>query len=476
MSTVANNDKIPNNVDLASDKKLQRALEAWQPKFIEWWKEMGPEGFQADDVYLRTAVSVDSDGWAQYDFVKMPDYRWGIFLADRVQDRKIGFGDYMGQDAWQEIPGEFRNVLRRLVVTQGDTEPASVEQQRLLGQTCPSMYDLRNLFQVNVEEGRHLWAMVYLLQSYFGRDGREEAEALLERRSGNPDKPRILGAFNEPCAHWLSFFCFTYFTDRDGKYQLLALAESGFDPLARTTRFMLTEEAHHMFVGETGLGRVIERTLALMKQNGNEDARAEGGIDLPLIQKYINFWYSVSLDLFGGEISSNAANYFASSLKGRAKEEKYEDHVVLTGTMGIDVPVVEGGLLKELKREDVPLRNAMNEILRDEYIADSQRGLDKWNKQIEKAGFSFRLSLPSRRFHRAGGIYAGLHFDPAGNALDKESWEAKRYQWVPSPDDETWVKSLMSKPIYDPKGMANWIAAPARGIKGQPVDFEYVKH
>ncbi len=476
MSSVANNEKIPNNVDLASDKKLQRALEAWQPKFIDWWKEMGPEGFQADDVYLRTAVSVDSDGWAQYDFVKMPDYRWGIFLADPIADRKIGFGDFMGQDAWQTIPGEFRNVLRRLVVTQGDTEPASVEQQRLLGQTCPSMYDLRNLFQVNVEEGRHLWAMVYLLQSYFGRDGREEAEALLERRSGNPDKPRILGAFNEPCAHWLSFFCFTYFTDRDGKYQLLALAESGFDPLARTTRFMLTEEAHHMFVGETGLGRIIERTLALMKQNANEDARAEGGIELPLIQKYINFWYSVSLDLFGGEISSNAASYFASGVKGRAKEEKYEDHVVLTGTMSMDVPVVEGGRLKELKREDVPLRNAMNEVLREEYIADSQRGLDKWNKTIEKAGLSFRLSLPSRRFHRAGGIYAGLHFDPAGNPLDKETWEAKKHEWIPSPADEVHVKSLMSKPVMDPKQMANWIAAPARGIKGQPVDFEYVKH
>ena len=154
---------------------------------------------------------------------------------------------------WQEVPGEHRNTLRRLIVTQGDTEPASVEQQRLLGHSCPSVYDLRNLFQVNVEEGRHLWAMVYLLQSYFGRDGREEAEALLERRSGDADKPRILGAFNEPCTDWLSFFMFTFFTDRDGKFQLLALAESAFDPLSRTTRFMLTEEAHHMFVGETGV-------------------------------------------------------------------------------------------------------------------------------------------------------------------------------------------------------------------------------
>src|SRR5262249_54037253 len=290
----------------------------------------------------RTAVSVDHEGWAHFDYVKMPDYRWGIFLADAVADRAIGFGDNLGKPVWQTVPGEFRNTLRRLIVTQGDTEPASVEQQRLLGQSCPSMYDLRNLFQVNVEEGRHLWAMVYLLHTYFGRDGREEAEALLERRSGTADKPRILGAFNEPCEDWLSFFMFTYFTDRDGKYQLLALAESGFDPLSRTTRFMLTEEAHHMFVGSTGVRRIVQPTCQLMKKNKNGDARAEGGIDLPTMQKYINLWYSVSLDLFGGEISSNAASFFASSLKGRAKEESYSDHKALEGVYAMDVPAVGG--------------------------------------------------------------------------------------------------------------------------------------
>jgi len=173
-------EKIPNNVNLSGNKRLQRALEHWQPKYIQWWKEMGPQGFQDyHQVYVRTAISVDPEGWAHFEYVKLPEYRWGIFLADPIHDRKIGFGDFYGQDVWQEVPGEFRNQLRSLIVTQGDTEPASVEQQRLLGKRCPSMYDLRNLFQVNVEEGRHLWAMVYLLQSYFGRDGREEAEALL---------------------------------------------------------------------------------------------------------------------------------------------------------------------------------------------------------------------------------------------------------------------------------------------------------
>ena len=201
-----------------------------------------------------------------------------------------------------------------MIVTQGDTEPASVEQQRHLGKTCPSLYDLRNLFQVNVEEGRHLWAMVYLLQAYFGRDGREEADSLLERHSGDQDKPRILGAFNENTLDWLSFFMFTAFTDRDGKKQLEALAQSGFDPLSRTCRFMLTEEAHHMFVGENGVRRVIKKTCEMMNKAGISDPydidkiRELGVIDLPTIQKKINLHYSLSLDLFGSEISTNAAN------------------------------------------------------------------------------------------------------------------------------------------------------------------------
>jgi benzoyl-CoA 2,3-dioxygenase component B len=474
MSTVVNDTRIPNNVNLSEDKKLQRALEAWQPSFIQWWKDMGPVGFQTDDVFLRTAISVDTEGWANFGYVKMPEYRWGIFLADAVPDRKIGFGDAYGEPVWQQVPGEHRNTLRRLIVTQGDTEPASVEQQRLLGQTCPSVYDLRNLFQVNVEEGRHLWAMVYLLQTYFGRDGREEAEALLERRSGDANKPRLLGAFNEPCTDWLSFFMFTFFTDRDGKFQLLALAESAFDPLSRTTRFMLTEEAHHMFVGETGISRVVERTAQVMTENKAEHAdavRKLGVIDLPTMQKYLNLWYSLSLDLFGGEISSNAASFFATGLKGRAKEDDHEEHKALTGTYAMDV--VKDG---KVAREDVPLRNAMNEVLRDAYVADCQRGVDKWNKIIESKGVSTKLTLPSRRFHRHIGIYSGVTASPAGELVTKEQWDAKKDDWLPSEADKAFVLSLMQKPVYDPKQMAHWIAAPRQGIKGRPVEFEYVRH
>src|SRR5713226_4823322 len=312
------NERIPNNVHLSEDKRLQRALEKWLPNFLSWWHDMGPEGFQEKDVWLRTAIDVGSEGWAHFDYVKMPEYRWGIFLEPKQPDAKVGFGDNYGQPAYQEVPGEFRNSLRRIIVTQGDTEPASVEQQRQLGHTTPSLYDMRNLFQVNVEEGRHLWAMVYLLHAYFGRDGREEAEELLERHSGDADKPRILSTFNEPISDWLSFYMFTYFTDRDGKFQLKSLAESSFDPLSRTCKFMLTEEAHHMFVGDTGIARVVRRTLEVMKERGGDDpdaVRRAGAIDLPTMQKYLNFWFSSSLDLFGAEISSNAATYFAAGIK-----------------------------------------------------------------------------------------------------------------------------------------------------------------
>src|SRR5690242_32062 len=433
MSTVLTDEKIPNNVQLSSDRRLQRALEAWQPQFLDWWQQMGPVGWQAKDIYLRTAISVETEGWAHFDYVKMPDYRWGIFLEPKDPNRVHGFGDNMGQPVWDEVPGEFRNMLRRLVVTQGDTEPASVEQQRDLGATAPSLYDLRNLFQVNVEEGRHLWAMVYLLHTYFGRDGREEAEELLMRRSGDADKPRILGAFNEPTSHWLSFFMFTMFTDRDGKYQLAALAESGFDPLARTCRFMLTEEAHHMFVGETGVGRIVKRACELMKQPGG-DVRAQGGIDLPTIQKYLNLWYTLSLDLFGGEISSNAADAFAAGLKGRHKEDRYEEHKVLDQSYGMDV--VEGG---KVAHKDVAMRTALNEVLRAEYIKDCQRGVDRWNKTIADEGQDFTIRLPSNRFHRQIGIYSDHAFTPDGALISRDAWDARRGEWLPTEADETYV-------------------------------------
>ncbi len=473
MSTVNYSDKIPNNVNLSEDRTLQRALEGWLPNYLDWWQDMGPTGSHGFDVYLRTATSTTPDGWATFGHVKMPDYRWGIFLGAQEAERKVNFGEHKGEAVWQDVPGEHRANLRRIIVTQGDTEPASVEQQRHLGNTAPSQYDLRNLFQVNVEEGRHLWAMVYLLHKHFGRDGREEAEALLERRSGDADNPRILGAFNEETPDWLAFFMFTYFTDRDGKFQLNALAESGFDPLARTTRFMLTEEAHHMFVGESGVSRVIQRTCQVMKESGVEDPaelRKKGVIDLPTLQRYLNFHYSVTIDLFGADQSSNAAIFYSSGLKGRYEETKRTDDHLLKGD-GYKILEVKDGALVE---KEVPMLNALNEVLRDDFIKDSAGGVARWNRVIEKAGISFRLTLPHKAFNRHIGTFAGIRVSPDGRAISESEWALNVNQWLATEEDRAYVASLMGRVVETGK-YANWIAPPAIGINKQPVDFEYIR-
>jgi benzoyl-CoA 2,3-epoxidase subunit B len=461
-------EKIPNNVELKEDRRLQRALESWQPNFLNWWESMGP-ALPTEDVYLRTAVNVGRDGWAHFDHVVMKDYRWGIFLADREKDRAVGFGQHKGEPAWQKVPGEYRADLQRLIVIQGDTEPASVEQQRNLGATAPSLYDLRNLFQVNVEEGRHLWAMVYLLHAYFGREGREEAEQLLKRNSGDLDAPRILGAFNEATTDWLQFFMFTYFTDRDGKYQLGTLKESAFDPLARTCEFMLKEEAHHMFVGTTGVQRTVEKTAELMKEHGADQVLEHGGIPLDIIQKYLNFQFSVSMDLFGSEQSTNAGNYYSSGLKGRWQEtRRKDDHVLLDETRMMNY--VEDG---EIRQKEVPMLSALNLDLRDEYAADCANGVRRWNQELEDAGLDERLTLPHEGFNRKVGVYAGHHLSPDGEVLDDETWEARKADWLPSTEDRQTVASLMV-PEYEYGKFASWIAPPKTGINDQPVEFDYV--
>ena len=472
-SSIDYSERIPNNVGLYDNRRLRRALESWQPNYIKWWQELGPERSTGFDVYLRTAISVETDGWANFGFVKMPEYRWGIFLAKPDLDRKIPFGNHLGEPVWQDVPGEYRALLRRLIVTQGDTEPASVEQQNHLGATCPSMYDLRNLFQINVEEGRHLWAMVYLLHAYFGRDGREEAELLLERHSGDADKPRILGAFNEPTPDWLSYYMFTYFTDRDGKYQLAALAESGFDPLARTCQFMLTEEAHHMFVGETGIMRVVQRSCEVMKEVHTDDpkqVREGGAVDLETMQKYINLHFSVSVDLFGQEISTNAATYFNSSLKGRYLEARLDDDHRLTDALW-PVHLVQDG---RIILEDRPALNAVNERLRDDYIKDSQRGLARWNQVLESHGVEYRFTIPHRFFNRNIGTSAGISVNPQGYVITESEWQSQQGRWLPTAEDQAFVGSLMNR-VTEPEKIAGWIAPPVRGINGQPWDYEYVR-
>jgi benzoyl-CoA 2,3-dioxygenase component B len=327
-----------------------------------------------------------------------------------------------------------------------------------------------------VEERRHLWAMVYLLQKYFGRDGREEAEELLRRHSGDPDSPRMLGAFNEATPDWLSFFMFTFFTDRDGKMQLAALAQSGFDPLSRTCRFMLTEEAHHMFVGETGVQRIIQRTCEAMRAAGIDDptdterVRRLGVIDLPTIQKKVNLHFALTLDLFGSEISTNAANAFNAGLKGRYREDKLtDDHQLLNDTYPV-LRLKDGAVVQE----NVPALSSLNMRLRDDFVADTAQGIVRWNRVLERAGTEFRIRLPHVAFNRRIGEFSAARVDTEGRLLDAATWEARKDGMLPTADDYGFVASLM-RAETKPGVYAGWIAPPRAGIDNKPGDFEYVK-
>jgi len=313
--------------------------------------------------------------------------------------------------------------------------------------------------------------MVYLLHKHFGSDGRDEAEDLLRRRSGDPDNPRVLQAFNKPVRDWLTFFCFTTFTDRDGKYQLSALAESGFDPLARTTQFMLTEEAHHLSVGENGVGRIIQRTGELMKEG--TDPRRVGAIPLDVIQRFINEWSSASYDLFGGEDSSNAAEAFASGLKGRYREGDgiYKDPRALNQVY--ETQALEAGAGKLVKTE-IPLRRAMNALLLDAYHADITRIVARWNRTLADLGVDQKLTLPRLRFNRQIGIHAGQPFDYEGSLVTPDVLVQRRPDWLPSEADYAYVQSCMTK-VHERGKFANWIAPPHQGINNQPLDFAYVE-
>jgi benzoyl-CoA 2,3-dioxygenase component B len=469
-------DSIPNNVGLADDEPLRRTLAAWMPGYREWWRTMTPPEFHDREILLRTATSADRDDWGHYDFVRLPDYRWGVFLTPAEAGRTIGFGDHRGQPVWQAAPPAHLELIRRLLVTQADTESASVEQQRHLSATAPSLYDLRNLFQVNVEEARHVWAMVYLLCRLLP-DGAQQARTLLARRSGDSEQPRLLHAFNQPIGDWLDFFMFTMFTDRVGKYQLLALSCSGLDPLARTCQFMLTEESHHLFVGESGIARVVRRACEIMRDAGSTDpavVAAHGGLPLPLVQRRINLWFSLAEDLFGGEVSRNAAAYYGAGLKGRVHEADHADHADAHATCTLELPDEHGALIPR----EVPLRMALNELQRREFADDCERAVHRWNRIVRDtlgaAGEPALLRLPDRAFHRRIGAFAGRHHDPDGRPIDAATFAAHACEWLPTPADQAHCDRVM-RPTLAPGEFAGWICPPSRGVHGHPVDFAYVR-
>jgi len=236
---------------------------------------------------------------------------------------------------------------------------------------------------------------------------------------------------------------------------------------------MLTEEAHHMFVGESGISRVIQRTCQVMNELKTDDPaklRAAGVIDLPTIQRYLNFHFSVTIDLFGADESSNAATFYSTGLKGRYEEGKRTDDHQLKGATYRVLGVKDGQLVER----EVPMLNALNEVLRDDYIKDSIGGIERWNKVIEKAGIPFRLKAPHKAFHRNIGTLAGVKVSPEGQVVSEAEWKARQDEWLPSATDRAFVASLMGR-VTEPGQFANWIAPPAMGINRQPVNFEYVR-
>jgi benzoyl-CoA 2,3-dioxygenase component B len=236
---------------------------------------------------------------------------------------------------------------------------------------------------------------------------------------------------------------------------------------------MLTEEAHHMFVGESGISRVIQRTCAAMNTLKTDDPktlRESGVIDLPTIQRYLNFHFSVTIDLFGSDESSNAATFYSTGLKGRYEEGKRTDDHQLRGQTYPVLQVKNG----QLSEKEVPMLNALNEVLRDDYIKDSVAGVGRWNKVIEKAGIPFRLTTPHKAFHRNIGALAGVKVSPDGRVISQNEWNAMVDQWLPSESDRAYVASLMGR-VVEPGKFANWIAPPAMGVNRQSADFEYIR-
>lgn len=333
----------------------------WTDYFHQWQKEIGLETSRFDD----------------YKF----EVKFGAVPSEAIE-----FGDYAGRPKWEtvlQIPDQrVRDSLLHLITYQGDTEFGSVEQQRNLLNTAPSEYDLQSGLKIMREEMRHGTQMSYLLVKYFGSSGKLEAQKLLERRAF--DNSRLLGAFNQDVQDWLDFYCYTEFVDRDGKYQLTMLNHSGFKPLAASMTPMLQEEFYHLLTGHTGLTRVVKA----------------GKVPMELIQKHINKWFSVALDLFGVDNSSSAYWFYVWGLKGRYDEGK---------------------------SPEPPDRDRLNELAREHYLREVSALIETLNKLIPEG--QTKLALPDLRFHRSIGEYADKTYSIHGELLTAEAY-AKHLELV----------------------------------------------
>jgi benzoyl-CoA 2,3-dioxygenase component B len=351
----------------------------WIDAFRSWQKDIG----------LRLAPA-----FANYQF----DAKYGDLRTDEIE-----FGDFRGTRKWErvtQIPHQpIRDALVNLIVYQGDTEFASVEQQRHLMETSPSEHDTESVSRIMVEEMRHGWQMCHLLVNLFGETGKVEARKLLERRSWQ--NTRLLGSFNVDVDNWVDFFTYTEFVDRDGKFQLNMLSTSGFAPLARSMGPMLREEGFHMGTGHMGLQRI---------------ARA-GRVSPALLQKYVNKWLSTAYDLFGKDSSSSAEWFYVWGLKGRYDEAKQPEN---------------------------PDKAHLNELSRELYRQEVEKLLQSISKQFP-AGTP-PLTAPDLRFHRAIGEFADKTYSVTGEPLTAEEYEKHVAENLPGAEEKKFVAGLMREP------------------------------
>jgi benzoyl-CoA 2,3-dioxygenase component B len=328
----------------------------------------------------------------------LADYKWEAKYGD-LRTNEIEFGDYAGQPKWErvsQIPhAPVKDALLNLIVYQGDTEFASVEQQRNLFRTAPSAYDLESMTRIMAEEMRHGWQMCHLLMTHYGDAGKIEARKLLERRSWQHN--RLLGSFNEDVRHWVDFYVYTDFVDRDGKFQLNMLSTSAFAPLARSMGPMLKEEAFHVGTGQTGLGRIIRG----------------GKVGTPLLQKYLNKWLPTAYDLFGVDHSSSAHWFYVWGLKGRFEEHKW------------DTPAD---------------KSALNEGSRALYLEEVKTLIEHLNRLVPEG--QPKLSAPDVKFNRSIGGYKGETWSVTGERLTTEEHERHKKEMLPSDADEAALKAI----------------------------------
>jgi benzoyl-CoA 2,3-dioxygenase component B len=322
---------------------------------------------------------------------ELKDYAFEVKLAD-IDVQEIEFGHYKGQRKWptvMHIPDQrIRDALQNLIVYQGDTEFASVEQQRNLLSSAPNSADLLSIYRVMAEEMRHGWQMSYLLVTHFGDEGKREAEKLLQRRADEHE--RLLGSFNEAVENWLDFYAYTQFIDRDGKYQLQMLSTSGFAPLSRSMRPMLKEESYHLGTGNNGLLRILKA----------------GKIPVPIMQRYFNKWVSTAFDLFGTDNSSSAQWAYIWGLKGRFDERT---------------------------NPQTPELGRLNEYARELYRQEIQGLIDRLNQHVPKDVEP--LKIPSPKFNRKIGIYKGKTFTIDGEPIEPERYPAYLASVLPTAED-----------------------------------------